>query len=70
MPLHLAIPGLDKPLFARWLDLFAATLAEIGGGEAAAHVHERARMIANSFLNGIAIHHHGKLGLGPGEGFA
>jgi len=27
-------------------------------------------MIANSFLNGIAIHHHGKLGLGPGEGFA
>lgn len=70
MPLHLAIPGLDKAMFARWLDLFAATLAEIGGGDAAEHVHERARMIANSFLNGIAIHHHGKLGLGPGEGFA
>ncbi|MEP9360881.1 group III truncated hemoglobin [Sphingomonas sp. KR3-1] len=70
MPLHLAIPGLDKAMFARWLDLFAATLAEIGGGDAAAHVHERARMIANSFLNGIAIHHHGKLGMGPGEGFA
>ncbi|WP_083942841.1 group III truncated hemoglobin [Sphingomonas soli] len=70
MPKHLAIPGLDKPLFARWLDLFAATLAEIGGGDAAAHVHERARMIANSFLNGIAIHHHGQLGLREGEGFA
>ncbi|RYE82926.1 MAG: group III truncated hemoglobin [Hyphomicrobiales bacterium] len=69
MPVHLAIPGLDKPLFARWLDLFAATLAEIGGGDAAAHVHERARMIANSFLNGIAIHHHGQLGLREGEGF-
>lgn len=70
MPVHLAIPGLDKPLFARWLDLFAETLAEIGGGAAAEHVHERARMIANSFLNGIAIHHHGQLGLKPGDGFA
>lgn len=70
MPLHLAIPGLDKPLFARWLDLFAATLAEIGGGDAAEHVHARARMIANSFLNGIAIHHHGQMGLRPGDGFA
>jgi hemoglobin len=70
MPIHLGIPGLDKAMFARWLDLFGATLAEIGGGDAAEHVHERARMIANSFLNGIAVHHHGKMGLGPGEGFA
>lgn len=67
VPKHVVISGLDKDKFIRWLDLFAATLSEIGGGEAAAHVHERARMIANSLLNSIAIHQHGKLGLSAGE---
>ncbi|MBO9711615.1 group III truncated hemoglobin [Sphingomonas sp.] len=67
MARHLAIPELDRALFERWLKLFDATLAELGGEAARAHVLERARLIANSLLNGIAIHHHGRIGLTAGE---
>ena len=70
MAKHLVIDGLDRAMFVRWLDLFDATLREIGSDAAREHVHARARMIANSFLNGIAIHRENRLGLAPGEAFA
>ncbi len=60
---HLAIPGLDQTHFAHWLDLFRKTLTDIHASpDAAEHVHERARMIANSLMNGIAIQRDGLTG--------
>lgn len=57
---HLAIPGLDISHFSRWLDLFYATLRENEPtSEATALVGERARMIADSLLTGIAMHRDG-----------
>lgn len=52
---HLAIAGLKRTHFARWLDLFRETLTEIERDPTATErVHGRARMIAKSLLNGIA----------------
>lgn len=63
---HLAISGLTREDFLVWLGLFDETLADISATAAAREqIHTRARMIANSLLNGIAIHHHGQLGLPP-----
>lgn len=57
---HLAIPGLDRGHFDRWLVLFRATLDDLARDPAAApHVHERARMIATSLLNAILINRGG-----------
>ncbi len=57
---HLAIPGLDRGHFDRWLTLFRATLDDLARDPAAsAHVHERARMIATSLLNAIVINRDG-----------
>ncbi|MDD3799527.1 MAG: group III truncated hemoglobin [Novosphingobium sp.] len=68
MPKHVALPGLDESHFARWLDLFYATLREQGGSEEAARmVGTRARMIADSLLTGIAIHRDGMVGSRAGE---
>ena len=63
MPKHVAIPDLDTSHFSRWLEMFYATLREEGAGEdAVALVSERARMIADSLLTGIAIHREGIVG--------
>lgn len=70
MAKHVVMPELDRTLFVRWLDLFHETLDRLGSEAAREHVHERARMIANSLLNGIAIHREGRLGLRPDEAFA
>ncbi|TGX55727.1 group III truncated hemoglobin [Sphingomonas gei] len=67
---HLAIDTLDRAMFARWLDLFDATLHELGSDQAREHVHARARMIANSLLNGIAVHRDRRLGIAPEEAFS
>ena len=57
---HIAIPGLDLAHFSRWLELFYATLREREPtSEATALVGERARMIADSLLTGIAMHRDG-----------
>jgi len=57
---HLAIPGLDLTHFSRWLELFYATLREAEPTtEATALVGERARMIADSLLTGIAMQRDG-----------
>lgn len=53
MPKHLPLP-VDARHFDRWLDLFAATAAEVCPPVAAAHVLERARRIAESLELGIA----------------
>ena len=63
MPKHVAIPDLDTSHFSRWLEMFYATLREEGAGEdAVVLVGERARMIADSLLTGIAIHREGIVG--------
>jgi len=65
---HIAIPGLEERHFAHWLELFYATLREEQPTDAAtALVAERARMIADSLLTGIATHCHGLSGARAGE---
>jgi hemoglobin len=66
---HLAIPGLAERHFAHWLTLFYATLREIEPQDAATRlVAERARMIAESLLTGIATQREGLAGARAGEG--
>lgn len=68
MAKHLAIPGLEERHFAHWLDLFYATLRELEGDpRATAEVGQRARMIADSLLTGIAMHAGGLAGARAGE---
>ncbi|URD60535.1 group III truncated hemoglobin [Sphingomonas sp. KRR8] len=67
MAKHVAIPGLDRDHFLRWLELFHSTLDELGPAAASAHVYEKARSIAASLLNGIRIHRDGTLGLSRDE---
>jgi hemoglobin len=67
---HIAISELNRPHFVRWLELFESTLRDLGSDEACEHVHARARMIASSLLNGIAIHREGRMGIRPEEAFA
>ncbi len=56
MARHIAIPGLTERHFSRWLDLFYANLRELRADPRAVQlVGERARMIAESLLTGIAI---------------
>ena len=65
---HIAIPGLEERHFVHWLTLFYATLREEQPTDAAtALVAERARMIADSLLTGIATHRHGLTGARAGE---
>ena len=57
---HLAIPGLEERHFARWLQLFYATLEDLAlQPEGLALVAGRARAIADSLLTGIAIRRDG-----------
>jgi hemoglobin len=57
---HLAIPGLELRHFARWLELFYATLRDAETHpEATALVGGRARMIADSLLTAIAMRRDG-----------
>jgi len=65
---HIVIPGLEERHFAHWLSLFYATLREQEPSDAATQlVAERARMIADSLLTGIATHRHGLTGARAGE---
>jgi len=69
MRTHMALPPLGRAHFAHWLDLFYATLADIGAGTAAAaEVGKRARMIADSLLTGIATRDEGLAGTRAGAG--
>ena len=68
MAKHLAIPGLEERHFARWLELFYATLRDLARDPAAsALVGGRARMIADSLLTGIAMRRDGIAGARAGQ---
>ncbi len=72
MQKHMALPGLDAGHFAQWLELFYATVRELGAergldGTAQALVAGRARMIADSLLTGIATRATGLAGARAGE---
>lgn len=65
---HIAIPGLDAGHFAHWLKLFYATLRELESDPAATKVvGDRARLIADSLLTGIATHKQGLGGARAGK---
>jgi hemoglobin len=58
---HIAIPGIERAEFERWLALFDATLGDLAkSSDAAKLIAARARMIASSLLTGIRIHRDGK----------
>lgn len=58
---HRAVRGLERPLFARWLELFEATAADLFVPSQAALFAEKARRIAASLQ--LAIFH--RLGAPP-----
>lgn len=65
---HMLIPGIEERHFARWLELFYATLRAIEPtSEATALVAGRARMIADSLLTGIETRRNGLAGARVGE---
>lgn len=71
MQKHMALPGLGEAEFVRWLGLFYATLRDLAAERglapaAAAHVAERARMIADSLLTGITLRAEGLTGARAG----
>ncbi|MBC2669939.1 group III truncated hemoglobin [Novosphingobium piscinae] len=71
MQAHMALPGLETAHFVQWLGLFYATLREVGAERALAPaaqalVAQRARMIADSLLTGIATRAQGLRGARAG----
>ena len=65
---HIAISGLTEAHFAHWLALFYETLREIEPQpEATEHVGNRARLIADSLLTGIATRRDGIAGVKSGR---
>lgn len=63
---HVMLPQLDEEHFAHWLELFYATLRDGGARpEEVREIGSRARMIADSLLTGITLHHNG-----PGGGLS
>ena len=68
MAKHLALPGLTEAHFAHWLTLFYATLGELEADpQASKLVGQRARMIADSLLTGIAMQRDGIAGARAGD---
>ncbi|MCX7864263.1 MAG: group III truncated hemoglobin [Novosphingobium sp.] len=68
MAKHLAIPGLEESHFAHWLKLFYETLRDIERHpEASRMIGDRARMIAESLLTGIAMQASGLSGARAGQ---
>jgi len=68
MAKHMVIPDLSEAHFAHWLDLFYATLRGMEGNpQATALVGQRARMIADSLLTGIAMKQGGISGARAGD---
>lgn len=64
---HVALAPLTLEDFSRWLELFYATLHDMGASEAARReVGTRARMIADSLLTGMAMQASGLSGARAG----
>lgn len=57
MPRHIALPGLEGPMFVRWLDLFRDTLDEFDNPAFTAQAEDFARRIARSLWYGYQISH-------------
>lgn len=55
MPVHVRLPGLGEEHFARWLELWRQTAAEVCPPPAANLFVARAEMIAQSFQYGLAV---------------
>lgn len=67
MRTHMALPTLEAGDFAHWLELFYATLRDLGARPEAVHeVGKRARMIADSLLTGITMREDGLAGARAG----
>ncbi|WP_417322356.1 group III truncated hemoglobin [Erythrobacter aureus] len=65
---HMAIPSLEEMHFARWLELFYATLNDLAPSpEGITLVAERARAIADSLLTGIKVRRDGISGSQAGR---
>ena len=63
MAKHVTIPGIGEAHFARWLELFYATLRDLERHpDATPVIGDRARMIADSLLTGIAMRRDGLSG--------
>jgi hemoglobin len=63
MARHIAIPGLERRHFVRWLELFYANLQQMDRDpRSSEHVGKRARMIAESLLTGINVARDGVAG--------
>ncbi|UYV17221.1 group III truncated hemoglobin [Porphyrobacter sp. ULC335] len=63
MARHIAIPGLERRHFIRWLELFYANLQQMAQDpRSSEHVGKRARMIAESLLTGINVARDGVAG--------
>jgi len=56
MVVHAALPEIDGPHFARWLELFAETAREVCPLAAAELFVDRSQRIAQSLQQGIEIH--------------
>lgn len=56
MPVHAALPDLADRHFARWLELFAQTAADVCPPAAAALFIDRSQRIGYSLSQGIAMH--------------
>ena len=68
MRTHMALGQLDEAHFARWLNLFYATLEGMEASEAAnREVGTRARMIADSLLTGMTMQRTGLSGARAGD---
>lgn len=55
MPVHAAIPNIDRGHFDHWLALFGRTVDEVCPPEAAALFRQKSEMIAESLQLGIAV---------------
>ena len=58
MPVHVALPGLDADLFARWVAIFKATTAAQPNEALRARADELAERIAQSLWYGYQLRHH------------
>ena len=57
MPRHVALPGLEGPMFVRWLELFDETLGEFDKPAFTALAGDFARRIARSLWYGYQLNH-------------
>lgn len=55
MQAHAALPHIERPHFARWLEMFSATVRRECPPDAAAVFEQKSRMIAESLMLGLDV---------------